>query len=213
MGQQGCDVVLMSSSFNMPQRCASCGAPPQTTIAAKKMQTQGRMRTTRSFQIPYCMPCATRVKRATAKGWLFGGAAFGIAFVFSLLSLVAAGLPAPVLIALPILFSLGFAIVAMTALAPKDPAPPAMGKMEAVKLIKFSGASSTLYCAHPQWAAELAQMNGVQPVPKTRMSFFGGGALGIALVGAPIMAGVFWFMAHPTVYVDNAGKEALQIYM
>jgi hypothetical protein len=147
------------------------------------------------------------------KGWIFGIATFGIAIVFSALSLVAPGLPAAVLIGLPVIFSLVFAIVAMTALAPKQPAAPAMAKGDAVRLIKFSGSTSTLHCMNPQWADEFARMNGVQAQPKSRMSMFAGGALLSALLGAPIAAGVLFYVAHPTVYVDNAEKDALQIYV
>ena len=135
MGQQGFDVVLMSSSFAHPPRCSSCGGPQETTLDAKKMQQQGNWRTTRTFQIPYCNACASRAKSTRMKGWLFGGATLGIALVFSLLSLVAPGLPFPVLIGLPVILSLGFAIVAMTALAPKVPAAPATAKGDAVRLI------------------------------------------------------------------------------
>ncbi len=109
--------------------------------------------------------------------------------------------------------SLGFAIFAMTALGPKAPPAPATAKGEAVKLVKFSGSTSTLYCVNPQWGAEFAQMNGVQSLPKSRSIFFGAGTLTFALIAAPLFAGGTWFIAHPQVHIDNAGPDALQIWL
>jgi hypothetical protein len=118
-----------------------------------------------------------------------------------------------VLILLPILFAVVFAVLAMTALAPKAPAPPAMAAGDAVKLISFDGSRSTLYCVNPMWGDEFARANGVQPVQKSRSAFFGANCLLVALVFAPILAGGTWFLAHPQVHVDNAGAEALQIWV
>jgi hypothetical protein len=212
--QQGCDVVLQSSSFSVPPRCSSCGSPQQTTLDAKKRKGRvGGGSVTRTFQIPYCNACAARAKSTRMKGWLFGGVTFGIAAVFAAIGLLAPGLPAVVLVVLPTILALGFAIVTMTALAPKVPAPPAMAAGDAVKLVSFDGNRSTLYCVNPMWGQEFAQANGVQPVPKSRGSWFGANSLLIALVFAPIMAGGIWFLAHPQIHIDNPGAEAMQIWL
>jgi hypothetical protein len=213
MADQGCDVVLQSNSFHIPLKCASCGGAQQTTRTAKKTVKQGNWTTTRSFQIPYCGPCAARAQATWMKGLIFAGITIALAAVFSAIGFVAPGLPAPLLIGLPVVLSLGFAIVAMTALGPKAPPLPATAKGEAVKLVKFSGSMSTLYCVNPQWAAEFAQMNGVQPLPKSRAMFFGAGTLTFALIAAPLFAGGTWFFAHPQVHIDNAGPDALQIWL
>ncbi len=213
MADQGCEVVLQSSSFRIPLKCASCGGPQQTTRTAKKTVKQGNWTTTRSFQIPYCGPCAARAQATWMKGLMFAGITVVLAAAFSAIGFAAPGLPAPLLIGLPVVLSLGFAIVAMTALGPKAPPAPAMAKGEAVKLVKFSGSMSTLYCVNPHWGAEFAQMNGVQPLPKSRSMFFGAGTLTFALVAAPLFAGGAWFFAHPRVHIDNAGTQALQIWL
>ena len=213
MADQGCDVVLQSNSFHIPLKCASCGGPQQTTRTAKKTVKQGNWTTTRSFQIPYCGPCAQRAQATWMKGLIFAVATVGIAAVFSAIGFLAPGLPAPLLIGLPIVLSLGFAITAMTALAPKAPPAPATAKGDAVKLVKFSGSMSTLYCVNPAWGAEFAQMNGIQPLPKSRSMFFGAGTLTFALIAAPLFAGGVWFVAHPQVHIDNAGADTLQIWM
>jgi hypothetical protein len=213
MADQGCDVVLQSSSFRIPLKCASCGGAQQTTRTAKKTVKQGNWTTTRSFQIPYCGPCAARAQTTWMKGLLFAGITIGLAALLSGLGLVAPGLPAALLIGLPIGLSLCFAVVAMTALAPKAPPLPATAKGDAVKLVKFSGSTSTLYCSNAQWGTEFAQMNGVQPLPRSRSMFFGAGTLTFALVAAPLFAAGTWYVAHPQVHVDNAGNEALQIWL
>ena len=210
---QGSDVVLQSNTVTMPQRCASCGVPPQTTRTTRLQKKQGSWTTTRSFQIPYCNPCADRAKATATKGVLFGLSALGIVVLLSALSFVAPGLPAAVLIGLPLVAALGFAIAAMTALAPKSPPLPAVATGDAVRLVKFSGAQLTLHCAHPQWADELARANGSQPIPKTRSSKFGSGALWTSLLVGPFAAGGAWFLSHPQVHVDNAGSDTVQVWL
>ena len=127
MAEQGRDVVLQSQSFNTPQRCAACGAPPQTTRKASASKRVGRTTYTRSFQIPYCAPCASRASSTKTKGILFGLAALGIALVFSSLAFLAPGIPAVVTIALPVILATAFGVVAMTVLKPKEPAAPGDG--------------------------------------------------------------------------------------
>jgi len=210
---QGSDVVLQSNTFTVPPRCASCGMPQQTTRTTKLSKKQGRTTTTRSFQIPYCNPCADRAKGTQAKGALFALATLGIVLVFSALNLVAPGIPAALLIGLPIVLSLGFAIAAMTALAPKVPPLPAMATGDAVRLVKFNGSQSTLHCVHPQWAEELARANGTQPIPNSRMHVFGSASLWTAILTGPLAACCLWFVAHPEVHVDNAGAEAVQVWL
>ena len=213
MAEQGRDVILLSNSFTVPHRCCACGAAPQTTLDAKKKKTRGRGWVSRSFQIPYCGPCAARVRATRMKAWVFSGVTFAIAGVFWLLGLVAPGLPFVVLVVLPPLFATIFAIVAMTALAPKPPALPAMGAGDAVKLVDFDGYKSTLHCVNPHWGEEFARANNVQAIPKSRSHFFAAQSLWVALVAAPIGAAGVWFAAHPQVHVDNAGPEALQIWV
>src|ERR1019366_2059509 len=59
---QGCDVVLQANTFNMPPRCASCGAPKETTLNTARTQSRAfRGKATRTFAIPYFNPCAARV--------------------------------------------------------------------------------------------------------------------------------------------------------
>jgi hypothetical protein len=213
MAEQGRDVVLQSLSFTTPQRCASCGMPPQTSRTAKAQKVVGRTRYTRSFQIPYCAPCASRAGATKMKGMLFAGIAGAIALVLSGLGFLIPGMPAVVAIALPVVFASAFAIVAMTVLKPKPPALPAMGIGDAVKLVSFSGNMSTLHCVNPHFGDEFAQANGVQAMPKSRHHGFGMGALLCGAVFAPIAAGGIWFVGHPQVHIDNTGTEALQIWL
>ncbi len=113
MADQGCDVVLQSSSFHIPLKCASCGGPQQTTRAAKKTVKQGNWTTTRSFQIPYCGPCAARAQQTWMKGLLFAFVTIALAAVFSAIGFVAPGLPAPLLI--------GFARWSFRSASPSSP--------------------------------------------------------------------------------------------
>jgi hypothetical protein len=147
------------------------------------------------------------------KGILFGVVTVGIALFFSLIGFLIPSIPAVVAIALPILFSIGFAIVAMTALSPKAPPLPATAKGDAVRLVAFNANTSTLFCTSLNWGAEFAQMNGIVSQPKSRGNWFGAGGLGTAIILAPIVAGVAWFMGHPQVHFDNAGEQAVQIWI
>ena len=66
---------------------------------------------------------------------------------------------------------------------------------------------------NPHWGEEFARANNVQAIPKSRSHFFAAQSLWVALVAAPIGAAGIWFVAHPQVHVDNAGPDALQIWV
>jgi hypothetical protein len=212
-GEQGRDVVLQSTQYSMPNKCASCGGAQQTSLDAKGRRRSGNTTYTRSFQIPYCSACAARVRGVRTKGIVLAVAALGVSVVFASLGVIAPGLPAVVTIVVPIVFAVGLGVAACPAPAPPAPAAPAMGAAEAVKLVSFDAVRSTLYCENPQWGDEFAKMNGIQAIPKSRRHWFGGGALAVGLVAAPIAGIGFWVVGHPKVYVDNAGPDSLQIWL
>ncbi len=209
----GCDVVLGSLSFSAPTVCASCGGPQETTRTTSKMNTYGRRRVTRSFPIPYCNACAARERAFSAKGALYAAIAFGVAVVLSILPLIITALPGVVAVGLALAVGVIFGVVVKTALAPKHPPLPATTAGRAVTLLSFSQTSSTLHCTNAVWGQEFARRNGVAAVPKTRGQGFGTGALLVGILCAPAGAGIAWAFAHPSVHVDNAGPEALQIYV
>jgi hypothetical protein len=211
--REGRDVTLNSASFRMPSTCASCGAPQETTRTASKMNSYGNRRVTRSFQIPYCNACSARAAKFALKGVLFAFIALGIAALLALLPIAVTAIPMVVAITLALAVALAFGVVAMTALAPKPPTPPATAAGPAVRLVHFSGTQSTLHCTNPAWGEELARMNGAETVPKKRRAAFGVGALITGLIVAPLGALGAWALAHPSVYVDNASSEAIQLWI
>src|ERR1019366_7571380 len=89
---------------------------------------------------------------ARSKGLKLGLATFGIALATAALSFVAPGLPGVVLVAAPLLVSVGFAIAVMTRLAPPAPAPPALGA---------GGALGAWFPSHPERHIDNA---GVEPL-------------------------------------------------
>src|SRR5687767_115451 len=112
MSVQGRDVVLQSMAFSVPPRCASCGGAQETTLEASKRKGHvGGGSTTRTFQIPYCNPCAARARGARTKGYLFAGMTAVVALLLAAIGLAAPGLPAVVLIALPTALSLVVALL------------------------------------------------------------------------------------------------------
>jgi hypothetical protein len=210
----GCDVVLEASTFNVPPRCASCGAPQETTLNASRAVSGGYRRTVRrTFAIPYCNACAARVRGTRRKAVVLGFAALGVSLATAALSFAAPGLPFAVLVGLPIVVSVGFGIAAMTRLAPKPPAAPAVAAGDAVRLVSFKGNQSVLYCANPLWGQAFAEANRARAMQRNRPARFGVAALWIALIVAPIAAVSVWIPTHPQVHVDNAGPEALQIWL
>jgi len=211
---QGCDVILSSSSFHVPPRCASCGASPSTTLEAKKRKgLWGGGRVTRSFEIPYCQSCAARARAATTRGYLFTAVTLLIALGASCIGFAVPTLPIAVLVGVPTALAFGFAVIAATVLGPKAPPPPAMAKGDAVRLISFSGERSVLHCVSPAWGEEFAQVNRAQVVPKSRSLSSAFVSVATGLVGAPVVALVVWGLTHPQVRIDNAGESALQIWV
>ena len=214
MSTQGRDVTLQSSDFHLPSRCASCGAPPQTSLYAKKKKgLWGGGSVTRSFQIPYCQPCADRARGAHTKSVAFTVVTLVLGVALAALTFAMPTLHVAILIGVPTLAALAFSLLAITALKPRAPALPAMAAGDAVKLVSFDGERSTLHCQNPHWAEELAQSNGVQAVPASRGAGFALGSLVAALIGAPVVAALAWGVSHPQVYVDDAGPEPLQIWI
>jgi hypothetical protein len=200
-------------SFNVPPTCASCGAPQQTTRTTSKMNSYGRRRVTRSFQVPYCAACAAREQAFGSKGLVLGAVALVVALVLSALPLAIRALPAGVAVGVALVVAIVFGVVVKTVLAPRHPPPPATTAGRAVRLVKFDHATSTLHCTNAAWGQEFAQRNGVQAIPKSRGQGFGTGALLIAVFCAPLGSGIAWAVAHPSVHVDNGGPVALQIYV
>jgi hypothetical protein len=177
------------------------------------MNTYGRRRVTRSFQIPYCAACSSRAGSFSTRGILYAGVAFVLAAAVAALPLAITALPLVVVVGLALGVGLVFGIVVKTVLSPQHPPLPATTPGRAVTLVKFNMATSTLHCTNMAWGQEFAQRNNVQPIPKKRGHGFGTGALVVGLLFGPLGAGVAWGFAHPSVHIDNAGSEALQIYV
>ncbi len=214
MQTQGRDVVLQSRNCHIPPRCASCGSPPQASRqASKRKGLWGGGSVTRTFDIPYCSACADRARTAGIKSMVFTAATLGIAIFTSSVGFLLPTLPMVVLVGLPTVLALTFAVLSITVLAPKVPALPAMAAGNAVSLVSFSGDRSTLYCVNPQWGDEFARANNIQSTPKNRSLGSAFSKIATGLIGAPIAALAVWAVAHPVLHIDNAGPDALQIWV
>jgi hypothetical protein len=209
----GREVTLEAMSFSTPTRCCACLAPKETTLKVSGSRAGFGHTKVRSFESPYCRACAARVKSTRVKNGLLALAAIGVALVVSLLTFAAPGLPAVVLIGFPIAATLAFGFAAMTVLRPAAPPPPAIGAGDAVRVVTFKSGRSVLYCANPQWGEEFARANNARFVAKSRSDKFGGGALFFACIAGPFAGGGFWSLTHPDLYIDNAGAEAIQIWV
>lgn len=211
--EQGREVTINGLSFRLPSTCASCGAPQQTSRTTSKMNSYGARRVTRSFQVPYCNACAARARSFGVKGGVLAAAALGISLVLAVVPFVVTGIPLAVALLLALVVAIGFGVAAMTALAPKAPPLPATTQGNAVRLVKFNSATSTLHCSNAAWAEEFARMNNALAQPRKRGHGFGIGALVTGLLVGPVGAGVAWAVAHPSVHVDNATAESIQLWI
>jgi hypothetical protein len=209
----GFDVVIESSSINMPPRCASCGAPKETTVNTSSARRSGNRTIRRTFAIPYCASCAARAKSARNRKALTSFVGFALALILATIELVFPGLPIWVLLPMTTVIAFGAAFAVSTALAPPAPPLPAVARGEAVRLVSFKDARSVLHCVHPDWAADLARGNGTMATPKVRRVHFATAALVFAGILTPLTAVIAWVVTNPSVYIDNAGKEALAIWV
>jgi hypothetical protein len=209
-------VTLNSSSYSTPPVCCSCGAPQQTTVSTKLVKGRaGGGSTTLTMNFPYCQPCADRVKAFKAKRVVAVVVALGAALAMGGLVFALPMLPMAVSVGIALLLGVGGAVGVTLALKPKAPPAPATTAGEAVRIHSFKpgGGRTVLHCTNTTWAEHFAHANGVQTVPKSKGDGFVAGPIVVACLTVPIAAFGCWAGSHPSVYVDNAGAEALQIWV
>lgn len=211
MSVQGCDVVLDSQAYLVPQCCASCGAAQQTSLQTLKSKGLGTRKQT--FSIPYCNACAGRVKEWSRRQWRLGLATLGLALALAALGLALPQWPLLALIGAPTLLCAAFAVVGMIVRAPKAPPKPATARGEAVRLVAFGPHRYVLFCVNADWGRAFARANGVAAEAKQRVQRFAVSSLVIALVATPLASLVVWTVAHPRIVIDNAGTGPLQIWL
>ena len=203
--------MLDSQVHRMPQCCASCGAAQQTSLQTRKTKGLGSRK--QAFSIPYCNPCAGRVKQWSQRQRRLGSATLAMALALSALGLALPQWPLLALIGVPTLLCVAFAVVGMIVRAPKAPPKPAIARGEAVRLVAFGPHRYVLYCVNADWGGAFARANGVAALAKQRVQRFAVSSLVIALVATPLASLVVWTVAHPRIVIDNAGAGELQIWV
>ena len=211
MSVRGCDVVLDSQAYRVPQYCASCGTGQQTSLQTVKSNLVGSRK--QAFSIPYCNACAGRVKQWKRRQWRVGWATLGLAFALAALGLAFPQWPLLALLGLPTLLCAAFAVAGMLVAAPGEPPKPATARGEAVRLVDFGPHRYVLYCVNADWGHAFARANGVAAHARLRVQRFAVGSLVIALVATPLASLVVWSVAHPRIVIDNAGTGPLQIWV
>jgi hypothetical protein len=214
MGIEGRVVTLNASSYSTPPYCCSCGAPKQTEIETSRSQKRGNVTTTLRMNFPYCGPCAERVKAYKAKL----AAAYGVAVLLGLLiaGIVIAipALPTAAGVIIGLVVGVGGSVGAAIGLRPPMPAAPATARGEAARIVSFNGIEQTkIFVSHAYWGDEFARANNAIAKAESKGDGFLIGPIVVGAILAPIAAIGGSIAAHPTVYVDNATAQAIDVYL
>jgi hypothetical protein len=214
MANEGRVVTLNASSYKTPPYCCSCGGPQQTQIATSRSQKRGNVTTTLKMNFPYCNACAARVKAYKAKLTVAVVVVVAISLVVGGLVIAIPGLPLAVAVVIGLVVGVGGSIGVALGLRPPMPPAPATSRGEAARIIGFKGAEQTrVHVSHAQWGDEFARGNNAIAQPSSKGDGF---VLGPVLTGAilaPLCAIGASVAAHPSVYVDNASAEALEVFV
>jgi hypothetical protein len=166
------------------------------------------------MEFPYCTPCSERASSFKTKQILTVVVAVVASLVVGGLVLAIAALPLVVALLLALVLGIGATIGAVFGMKPPQPAAPATARGEGVRIVNFKGIErTTLYCTNPQWGEEFARANNVQAQTKSKGDNFGLAAIIAAVILAPGAGFGAWFLAHPSVYVDNPSNDALNVYV
>jgi hypothetical protein len=191
--------------MTMPTGCCRCGAP-----STHQMKTSVQVRgfgsnKTRSIEVPYCAGCAARAKKIQSARTMLYLQAIGIALVAGCFGLVASFLPKVALITVPIVIGVLAAVVL------RQRAGNNVDDPWGAWLQKGTAKDSTFFCTRAEWAQQFAQANGVTATAGTYSDNVQPwiGALVVAAGAAALVA----FAVRPEVYVDNGGKEPVQIWI
>jgi hypothetical protein len=201
----GLEVVINAAGYRTPQLCCRCEAPQETAIATSHYEAGTR--TTRTAQMPYCNACAQRHKKISRARGRLHLLTFCIAVGLGLMGLVIPMLPMVVLFVLPVVLSIGAAIVLTNNMREGTSSP------NGAWMTGFSGQRTTYYCGNPSWGTKFAALNGAQATSATKKDGFHAGPPVVAGIISAILAIVIGFGSHPAVHVDNASDKAMQIWI
>ncbi len=214
MANEGRVVTLNASSYNTPPYCCSCGAPKQTEIETSRSQKRGNVTTTLKMSFPYCGPCAERARAYKAKLIIAVAVAVAIAILVTLLVLAIPALPLAVGIVLGLLAGVGGSVGAAIGLRPPIPLLPATSRGEAARILGFDGIERTkVHVTHGHWGDELARANNAISQPSSKGDNFLIAPILAGAILAPIGAIGASVAAHPTVHVDNASTDAVDVFI
>lgn len=206
---QGWAVALEGNAHHKPRTCASCGAPRKKQVVLQTSRRSGNVTTILRMQMPYCTPCASRVRGAGIRMMVL------YAFVTAAMVVVpsVAGVAAHEVGVEPL--SLAVAAVAVTflvslvatlVLLPKMPAAPATARGEAASVTQYHESGRVdLFCTNADFAQKLAVANRAVITPASRFRFVELGALAWSAVLAIGMVAVF---VEAPAHAGAGGKEA-----
>lgn len=213
MAIDGRSVTLDTSSYKSPPYCCSCGAPQETQLETSHMQQKGNVRTTLRLRFPYCTPCAERSKAFHSKKIFVVLVAFFGAFVTAGLVFSLPILPLAAGLGLAAIVGVGGVAGIAFALDPPPPPAPATARHEAARIVSFNGNVASILFTSPGFAEAFAHANGASLQPKGVSEGFVVAPIVTAAICAPLAGLAAWMIGHPTVYIDNATKEPIAIYV
>jgi hypothetical protein len=189
----------------MPSGCCRCGTPAtqqlKTTIAVRGFGSNK----TRSVEVPYCGPCATRGRKIQRARLALYGCAIAVAALVSGFGLLAPFLPRAAIIVVPVVLAV------MTAVVLRQRAGDGVERPWGAWLVKGTNKDSTFFCTHAEWTQQFAAANGVEAVSGST------GESVMPWIGALLVAaGAATFVSYavrPSIHIDNGGAQPVQVWI
>jgi len=188
---------MTSMDFVRPASCAACTGRAQVHLPVRHATHLGRL--VRTLAIPYCLPCARRIRAARASRRAARWIAVVVAAAAGVLGLVAPHTSLVRVLAVTMPLACGAVLIARAVLAPRAACAPARAGRdgESVWLVRFRDFTSVLYCANPEWAATLARANRVEAVARRRRARFAPRTLRLVVVVTLVTATLAWLQRNP----------------
>lgn len=198
----GFTTTIPGTSMSMPKACSRCGE-----LGTKELSTSASVggKKTRSTTIPYCEACFARAKDIGNKRTMLGLSIFGLALLVSGFGILVPFLPKAALILVPVALATFIGVVL------RNRAGTSIDQPHGAWMTGGNAATTVFFCTNQKWAEAFAVANNTTSVPST---IGDGGAywlIGLLIAGA---ASTYVAIAcQPSVRVDNAMKEPVQIWV
>lgn len=200
--------IRLGQVLQQPQRCAACGIESSSAWTFVRLNAD--------FGFSRCADCsaaaAAKPKKLAALVLLSVSLGLSIPIYFYNSAHI---FPAWMLLTLPTVVALPFAALFAWLLFGRGEVPARIRSAPAVQFTHLAPGVRHYLCRNELWARELERVNGITLRPVTALDKSAPPVWAFAGIVAlvPLISLATWNSKYPDVFVDNASKEAMQIWV